>query len=224
LAQEAREGLWKGHRVEVIPNGLSLETYRVQERNLAREALGIKACVPVILTAAQNISERRKGGKILIEALQQLSDCPFTLVTLGHGRLPERINDIQVHSLGYIDNERIKVLVYNAADLFVHPAPVDNLPNVVMEAIACGTPVVGFAIGGIKDMVRLGQTGWLTKEVSPEALAKVIKLALADLQQGVDLRLSCRSVAEAEYGSDLQAKRYIELFMSLIGGRKVTSS
>jgi len=91
------------------------------------------------------------------------------------------------------------------------------LPNVVMEAIACGTPVVGFPVGGVPEMVNPGSTGWLMDEVSPEALARTLDVALDDLDRGVDLRERCRAQAEAEYDVSIQAKRYLELFRSLMG-------
>jgi len=130
--------------------------------------------------------------------------------------LQVKIDDnIRIHQFGYINSERMKVFVYNAGDLFIHPAPVDNLPLVVMEAIACGTPVVGFAVGGVSEMVRPRRTGWLADEVSPEALAEVIDTAIADIHSGVDLQSLCRVVSETEYRSDLQAQRYLDLFKSL---------
>ncbi|MFP5264113.1 MAG: glycosyltransferase [Blastocatellia bacterium] len=218
LAREAREGLWAGRRVEVIPYGLPLDVYRPVERALAREALGINVRGPVLLMAAQFLTERRKGGEILERALAQLSGRPITVVTLGAGHLGFRSEGVHVQELGYVDHERTKVLAYGAADLFVHPAPVDNLPNVVMESLACGTPVVGFAIGGMPDMVRPGKTGWLCDSVSPEALAVTLQEALTDLDHGVDLRDSCRAVAEAEYDSSLQARQYLALFRSLARG------
>jgi glycosyltransferase involved in cell wall biosynthesis len=216
LAREAREGLWADHRVEVIPYGLPLEVYRPVDRALAREALGINTPGPVLLMAAQFLTERRKGGEILDGALSALSRRPLTIVTLGSGHPGFQAEGIHLHELGYVDHERTRVLAYSAADLFVHPAPVDNLPNVVMEALACGTPVVGFAIGGMPDMVRPGQTGWLCDSVSSKALADTLEEALADLDRGVNFRDSCRAVAEAEYGSSLQARNYLELFQSLI--------
>lgn len=215
LAREATAGLWGGHRVEVIPYGLPLDVYKPVDRELAREALEIEAHGPVLLTAAQNLTERRKGGALLGEALTHLKHKPVTLVTLGGGKPNLERDGQHVHALGFIDHERTKVLAYSAADLFVHAAPVDNLPNVVMEAIACGTPVVGFPIGGVPDMVRPGETGWLAQEVTGVALAAAIDAALDDVQGGVDLRPSCRTVAESDYDNVHQAQRYAELFRSL---------
>jgi glycosyltransferase involved in cell wall biosynthesis len=215
LAREAQAGLWRGHRVEVIPYSLPLDVYLPLDRTLARKALGIDKPGPVLLISAQNLTERRKGGGLLVEALRYVSRRPLTLVTLGSGRLRFEAEGVHIYPLGYVDHERTKVLAYSAADVFVHPAPVDNLPNVVMEAIACGTPVVGFAIGGVPDMVHPGQTGWLCNEISSRALASVVDVALGDVQDGNDLRASCRSLAEAEYAPHRQAEYYIELFRSI---------
>lgn len=215
LAHNALAGVWAGHRVEVIPYGLPLNTYQPIDRGVARVALDIATKGPVLLTVAHTLTERRKGGEILSEAIQHTSSRPLILITLGHGRLDMRSNTIHVQSLGYIDHERTKVLAYSAADVLVHPAPVDNLPNTVMEAIACGTPVVAFAAGGTPDIIRPGQTGWLADNISPVALARTIDQAIAGLNQGLDLQASCRAVAEAEYSINLQAQRYSELFRSL---------
>jgi len=214
LANEAISGLWQKHRIEVIPYGLPLDIYRPLDRAMARAALGVETTGPVLLVAAQNLVERRKGGTFLVDALQAVSHQPLTIVTLGNGRLQFENNGLGVHDLGYVDHERTRVLAYNAADLFVHPAPVDNLPNVVMEAIACGTPVVGFPIGGVPEMVRPGLTGWLAEEVSSNALAKTIDRAIRDLNVN-SCRKYCRAVAESDYRVEQQAQRYIELFASM---------
>ena len=215
LAQEARAGLWAGHRVQVIPNGLPLDRYVPLSRELARAALGVNSSGPVLLAAAQELTMRRKGGETVVKAIGQIRSRPLTLITLGHGHLPVASEGIRLFSLGHIDHERTMVLAYNAADLLMHAAPVDNLPNVVVEAIACGTPCAGFAVGGMPDMVRGGLTGWLAQDVSATSLAGVVDDALAGIQQGVDLRSSCRTIAEEEYDAQLQARRYLALFGSL---------
>src|SRR5205807_955927 len=99
-------------------------------------------------------------------------------ITFGGASLRITSPAVNYLPLGYIDSDRIKALVYNAADVFVHPARVDNLPLVVLESLACGLPVVAFPIGGIPDMVRPALTGWLAPEVSAGSLAKTIEQAL----------------------------------------------
>jgi glycosyltransferase involved in cell wall biosynthesis len=216
LSQQAKTGIWAGHRVEVIPYGLPLNIYTPVNSNLAREALGIHSSGRVLMIAAQKLSEVRKGMSYLGEALQRLSHGGVTLITLGKGRLAFEQPGVHLHQLGYVDHERTKVLAYSAADLLVHPALLDNFPNVVMEALACGTPVVGFPVGGMLEMVSRGSTGWLTDEVSPQALARTLDTALNDLDRGVNWRESCRAQAEEEYDLSIQAERYRELFLSLI--------
>lgn len=215
LAKEALTGLWKGHRIEVIPNGVPLELYKPFDRKFARAALDIDAKGPVLLVSAHNMEGRRKGGGILVEALEKVLHRPFTVVTMGQGSLPIRSEGIHLYSLGYINHERTRMLAYNAADVAVHPAPVEALGQVIIEAMACGTPVVGFPVGGVVDVIRCGQTGWLAEAVTPGALATAIGQAIRELQAGVDLSSSCRAVTEAEYSIELQARRYLELFKSL---------
>ncbi|MFY9558447.1 MAG: glycosyltransferase, partial [Blastocatellia bacterium] len=216
LAREAKEGLWGDHRVHVIPYGVPLDVHVPVDRHVARRSLGLDTSGPVILMAAEFLEDRRKGGHLLAQAMPRLSRRPITIITFGNGRLSLRVGDVHLRELGFVEDEQTKVLAYSAADVFVHPAPVDNLPNVVMESIACGTPVVAFAIGGLPDLVRPGITGWLCNAVSSEDLAVTLECALDEISSGADLRESCRMVAETEYCSSLQAKRYLDLFHALL--------
>ncbi len=221
MAREALAGLWRNHHVAVIPYGLSLESFVPLQRSLARAALGVDTSRPVLMVAAHHFMERRKGAEIFADALSKL-DQLVTVLTLGGGGLHVGSGDIRLHELGFIEHERTKVLAYNAADVFVHPAVADNLPNVAIESIACGTPVVGFPIGGMGDLIKPGQTGWLAKDVSPSALAQAIDLALTAIKSGNDLRASCRTTAESEYGAELQAERYARLFEEMLRSRSET--
>lgn len=199
-----------------IPNGIDLEIFRPINQKVAREALGLSREAKVILFTSPNTGNYRKGFSKLLEALdRQTNDhADVTLLTMGH---PAQLGELfekrySVKQLGYVSHRGTQSLAYSAADLFVFPTLADNQPQVVIEALACGTPIVTFAVGGVPEMVRHMETGYLAVKEDAGDLSQGIKLLLEedDLRHG--MRQRCRSIAEAEYGLDLQAERYIRLY------------
>ena len=151
-----------------------------------------------------------------IKALQNLPESlkkETILLTLGEGgeELTETVG-IPVISLGYVSGDLLKSIAYSAADLFVFPTRADNLPLVLQESMACGTPMISFDIGGIPDLVRPEITGKLAKPEDPKDLTQKIIELLEDQNQRGKLAQTCRKIAIKEYPIELQAKRYIELY------------
>jgi glycosyltransferase involved in cell wall biosynthesis len=220
LAREASLGLWRDHRVEVIPYGLPLDVWKPNaDRAEQRRDLGLRPEQTLALVVAANLAVRRKGGDMLLEALRENISPDLVVGFLGHGsdELAARIPGAL--SLGFQSDEAARARLFGCADVLLHPAPVDNLPNVVLEAMACGTPTVAFDVGGLPDMVRPGVTGWLATGVGARPLRRALEGALSDLRAGRDLRRECREVAVAEYSEALQARRYGALFTELRAGR-----
>jgi glycosyltransferase involved in cell wall biosynthesis len=178
--------------------------------------LGLEAAGPVLLMAAHSLTEQRKGAAIVKEALLRCDARPLTLLTMGTGRPEMSVPGLEVVPLGRLDDDRGLALAYSAADLLVHGALADNLPNVIMEALACGTPAVGFRVGGVPELIRPGQTGWLADTTRAEALAAALNQALAALaEQPAAYERRCREVAVSEFGLERQASRYEVLFREL---------
>jgi len=218
LAEQARAGLWRDHPVEVIPNGLPLDIYRPLPRHWARRALQLPTEGPVVLVAAFAVTDPRKGADLLAHVLGALRWPSVTVVTMGYGRLSVHTPGLRMVPLGYVDHERTRVLVYNAADLLVHAAVADNFPNTIAEAIACGTPCVAFPVGGIPELVIPGKTGWLAPEISAEALAETLSAALESIMtDGQNLRRTCRAFAKTHLDVRIQAHRYLDLFYRVCG-------
>ena len=164
-----------------IPYGVDTQSYRPMDRQECRAELGILAhsahsraprTHKVLMFAALKLDNYRKGGDLLVEALQGLPaslKAETTLLTIGQGS--EAIGEavgMQTCHLGYVEEERRKAVAYNAADLFLCPTRADNLPLVLLESMACGTPMVSFAVGGVPDLVRPAVTGFLAE---PESAA-----------------------------------------------------
>jgi glycosyltransferase involved in cell wall biosynthesis len=223
LRNEALSGFWSDRKLEVIPNGLPLQLYKPMDRTVAREALGLPLDQPILMLAAADLSGRRKGGELIAQAFQSWSGPPVTLMTVGKGGVEVHNKLVRTISLGYIDHERTKVLAYNAASLLIHAAPLDNLPNVIAESLACGMPVVAFETGGVPEMVVRDVTGWTANPISGESLGQTTRDALVRLIK-TDLRESCRAFAERHYGDRLQAERYLQLFGELVGRQPLTAS
>ena len=108
-------------------------------------------------------------------------------------------------------------LCYNVADVYALPSLADNLPNTLLEALACGIPCVGFDVGGVGEVIRPGETGFLAPPESSESLAwsihQVFELS-PEAWQGLSQR--CREVAETEYNLDQYARRHIDVFERLV--------
>jgi glycosyltransferase involved in cell wall biosynthesis len=115
-------------------------------------------------------------------------------------------------NLGYISSDRLKSIAYSAADLFIFPTRADNLPLVLQESMACGTPMVSFKIGGVPDLVRPGITGYLAAPEDANDFRNGIVQLLEDKNLRDHMSQKCRAIAVAEYPLKLQAQLYIKLY------------
>ncbi|MBE9012965.1 glycosyltransferase, partial [Pseudanabaenaceae cyanobacterium LEGE 13415] len=155
LASVARESpLFQHFAVHHIPYGIDTDIYQPLDPKHCRSRLHIPKGKNVLLFVATHLQEWRKGGDLLFAALQQLPEslkAETVLLMLGSGSVPEI--GIETIALGYIQDEALKAIVYSAADLFVFPTRADNLPLVLQESLACGTPMIACDVGGVSDLV-----------------------------------------------------------------------
>jgi glycosyltransferase involved in cell wall biosynthesis len=115
-------------------------------------------------------------------------------------------------------------LVYSAADIFVIPSLQDNFPQTALEATACGIPVIGFAVGGIPEIVRPGVTGCLVPPQDVIALRGAISDLLKNPTRRAEMAIHCRQIAVKEYALQVQAKRYGELYQEILVGQRPGSA
>ncbi len=164
LSEEARGSAVLGRfEVQTVPYGLETDVFQPRDRTVIRNLLDIPLDARVILFLAEGLGNRRKGFDLLLTALEQLPLQENTfLIAVGGGsvEVTERLR-LPVRWLPPISNDRYLSFIYSAADVFVMASRADNLPNTVLESLSCGTPVAGFAVGGVPDLVDDGETGRL---------------------------------------------------------------
>ena len=199
----------------VIPNGLNPDLFQPRDTEGLRSALEIPREHRIVLFVAQSAQNHRKGFDLLSDALASLDADSVTLLSIG-GNEPDLGTALPHTHLGTIESDLLLSVFYSLADLFVIPSRQDNLPNTVLESMACGTPVVGFDTGGIPDMVRPGETGWLAEVGNVQALRNAVEEALVRNGERKRRGQRCREVVEDEYTLARQAQRYQKLYRGLL--------
>ena len=216
MADQTRNSALLGRfPVTIIPNGLDTTVFSPQNRARVRDAFGIPRAAKVVLFAAASITNRRKGFAFLARTLAKLRHTDLFLVSLGKGTPSFDLYVPHLH-LDKIEDDHTLAQVYSAADVYVIPSLQDTLPNTVLEAMACGTPIVGFAIGGIPDMVRPDLTGLLVPVGNVDALRDAISQLLENEAKKAEMSVNCRLIAMKEYSLELQVRRYIALYEELL--------
>lgn len=215
-AEQSR--ILSGRAVHHIPNGLPVELFRPLERSATRDLLNIAADRFVILFGAFDATNQRKGGALLAAAFKQLPESVLQQVTLvGFGGASETLATLfpcDVRGLGSICNEENLALIYSMADLFVMPSLAENLPNSILESLACGTPVVAFAVGGIPEIVEHQSTGYLATPFMVDELAAGIVWCMEHRHQlTVE---NCVNSIKHGFTDHMQADRYSSLYQSLL--------
>lgn len=213
--------LFQDTRIEVIPNGIDVRLYRPIPRQTARELLGLPQDRGVILFGGVAISgDRNKGGDLLMAALGKLTAARpnpgVDLVIFGAetGAFPNA--GLNTHYLGRLRDDISLSLAYSAADLFVLPSRSENLPNTIMEAMACAVPCVAFNQGGVPGMVSHRETGYLAAPESPEDLAAGMAWLLDDRTARERCSRNSRTRAESEYAIGHVVRRHLELYRELL--------
>lgn len=214
LQELALASKWEGRKVESIHNPIPDFFFEQQDRTACKRALGLSDNKTIILCIAGNLSEERKGGPILKQILQstQIENVQFLLV--GENA-DDSVGFPNVRNLGFVSDDITLRIAYHAADLLLHPAPVDNLPNTVAESMSCGTPVLAFSTGGLIEMVKPEKSGWLVDNI--DAKAMIAKLDAILVSRSCDcLRESTKSHAKSLFDSASVGKSYLEHFHSMV--------
>ncbi len=190
---------------DCIPNGVDAKIFKFLNLN---KAIKHKKKTN-ILFVSESLHNYRKGFDFVLDILHNaaiLEKCNF--IAVGYVRKSSQIP--QITYIGNIDGEQKMSDLYNEADIFLLPSREDNLPNSMIESLCCGTPVVGFAIGGLTETISNGKNGYLSKEVSATGLAN----ALLTCIENIDILDNKTIAAEAhrKYSTETQVPAFLHLY------------
>ncbi len=201
--------LTKDKPVFYIPNILDNTVFKPIDKTVAKQVLNIKSDETVIAFGAISVNSPYKGWVYLQKALELLKQDGtvknISVLIFGSAYNKEIADAIpfKTRFMGYLLDEYSTALVYNAADVFIAPSLAEAFGYVVMEALSCGTPVVGFNVGGIPDMVHHKENGYLAKYKDATDVCEGIKFCLHNNLKGYML---------PDFKPELIVKKHLELF------------
>lgn len=211
--------------IHVIPNGIPTDIFKPYSQEKIREHLDISQHSFVIAFGADSVINVRKGFSFLLSALEELQKYipkqDVVLAVFGNEASDSLKNcGFQTIFFNYVSEESELAMVYSMADVTVVPSLEDNLPNIVLESLSCGTPVAAFHVGGIPDMVQHQVNGYLAPSRDHVKLAHGIKWIKDQKDEGSDIRSRCREIALRKYDQSLQAKQYLNIYRNIITKQK----
>ena len=211
-------------KIQCVPNAINTNLFRPRSKCQTREAIGLPSDKQLILFSSHSLADERKGFHYLKEAVKVLADehiewkSRLGIVVIGKDISPAMYQDIpcDVYPLSYVADEKKLVEVYNAVDLFAIPSLQDNLPNTIVEAMACGVPCIGFNVGGIPEMIDHLHNGYVAEYKNVADFAAGIHWLLTEGEYEVLSREAARKAANT-YGENSVAMKYIGIYNHITG-------
>jgi glycosyltransferase involved in cell wall biosynthesis len=218
--EQVKQSILNRFPIQQIHNGVDTETYQPRDSQRCRLELGLPLHKKVLMFSAKNLSDHRKGGDLLLRAIQDLPaslKAETILLAIGQGgEALAKEASIQTFCLGFVSSAYQLAICYAAADLFLFPTRNELFGNVALESIACGTPVVSFRVGGVPDTVRPGITGYLAEPENTKDFCNGIVQLLEDELLRKEMGQQGRAIAVQEFAQELQVQQYITLYRQLL--------
>lgn len=215
----ARESpLFEHKNIVQIYNGIDLDKFVPGDRAEAKRSLGIDPGMKVVSFSAEKLMDsEHKGGKTLLSVLEALdrSREPICLLTMGGGHLPDHFHSLTIREMGYVTEESEFIRCLQASDVYMHPTKADTLPNVLIEAIACGTPGVAFDVGGCGEIIFDDVNGFLIPCFDFGYFAERVQQILRGEALAARFSKNARAIAERTFDVRKMASQYDALFQEL---------
>jgi len=219
LADRVKESYLKKYQVKVIPNAVDTEIFKPKDKDFIREKLKVSSNRKVILFAAANLKDERKGVKYFFNSLKYIKASNCLVLTIGKKvNLTEEIKaKIDIRQLGYVSDKKLLSEIYNAADIFCITSIDEVFGLTVTESMACGVSVVGFRVGGIPEQVTEG-CGIMVKSKDIKALGKAIGRLLTHDEMRKNFGENCRKRVLKNYTIEKFTDNYIKVYNNALRG------
>lgn len=204
---------------KVIPNGVDLTIFHPANQNDVRKELGLPTDTKILLFVAHGIRKNPwKNYRTLQSTISEISNSGIKVLCLALGETApsEHFGDCEIMFIPYLEDPGKVARYYQAADVYLHPSRAETFPNTILEALACGIPVVASAVGGIPEQIVEGKTGFLIPSGDAHSMAKrTIQLLEDDAYRQLMGRQAAEDAAR-RFGLEMMVKEYLQVYRELL--------
>jgi glycosyltransferase involved in cell wall biosynthesis len=221
LMDKVQQSMLKGVKYKVIPNAIDLSVFRPGDRVSARANLGLPLESKIVLFAANFArSNPWKDYDTMETAVRQVAnanqDMELLFVCLGEEAEEKTLGRAHVHFVGFERDQKRLAMYYQAADVYIHAARAETFPSTIIEALACGVPVVATEVGGIPEQIQDGITGFLTPPADAAAMAARIDQLLKDDALSHEMGQQAATDARRRFDLNRQTNDFLDWYQEVI--------
>lgn len=218
-----KSALLTGHTITNVPNPININLFKPRDKKEARSRCKLPQDKKLLLFGSVKITDKRKGidylaesCRLLVEKYPEMKESVGVVVFGNQSSQLKELIPFPVYSLDFVSDEKVIVDIYNSVDLYVTPSLEENLPNTIMEAMACGVPCIGFNVGGIPEMIDHLHNGYVAQYKSSEDFANGIHWTLNKSEYPALSEQAFRK-AHSNYSEGIIAKKYIDIYNKVTG-------
>jgi glycosyltransferase involved in cell wall biosynthesis len=218
IADQARaSALFGKFETTSILNGLETDVFKPIDKAEARAKLNLPQDARIVAIVSNHIKLARKGFSELVHALSLIPDADnLLLVGVGDSHILSIDAPFKVMQIEHVYDDATTAMIYAAADVTAMPSRQEALGNTVIESMSCGTPVVAFGVGGVVDVVREDENGFLAPPGNVAQLSLAFMKAFGDLEHLRACGARGRALMEKEFSLAVPAAAYRDLYARTI--------
>lgn len=214
LRKKVEKSILSNQKITTIYNGIDTTTYKQSDKKEVRKKLGIPLDSTVVLFSADmGINNPYKGGEFVKNIMDTNVDQDILFINIGSGKTVEKRQNNW--NIPYVTDPHEMALYYSSSDLYLYPTLADNCPLVVLEAMACGLPILTFDTGGVPELVLHMETGYVASYQSKEDLQKGFSLLI----ENKELRNSMGNIAmnrvHEKFTIEIMNENYLKLYTEI---------
>lgn len=227
LMQKVQSSMLRPAAVEtkVIPNGVDLSVFHPADKAAVRQSLGVPQDVPVLLFVAHGIRNNTWKDyamlrRVIDRIVARAESRAIVFIALGEEAEEERIGNVTIQFIPYVRSRAKVARYFQAADIYLHASRADTFPHSILEALACGVPVVATSVGGIPEQVDDNRTGFLVPAGDAEAMADRVVRLLSTEARRAEMGAVAADRASRRFGLQQQVDAYLDWYQQILAQRR----